>query len=58
MHDHYKVISLTRLSQSARKFGYSEFRSKLSVPQTVSVQEQKFSLTPPKRQIDLYLIIR
>jgi len=32
IHNHYKVITLTQLSQSACEFGYSEFRSKLSVP--------------------------
>lgn len=43
IHNHYKVITLTQSTQSACKFGCSKFRSKLSVPQTVSVQEQKFS---------------
>lgn len=41
VHDYYKAITLTHLTQSACKFCCSEFRSKLSVPQTVSVQEQK-----------------
>lgn len=52
------MITLTPLGQSACKFGYSEFRSKPSVPQTVSVQEQFCFDTAKEANGQLCLIIR
>lgn len=52
------MITLTPLGQSACKFGYSEFRSKPSVPQTVSVQEQFCFDTAKEANGQLCLVIR
>lgn len=58
IHNHYKAITLTNMSQSACKFGYSEFRSKLPCRKR-SPSRNKILLcvsTPPKRRINPFVL--